>query len=573
KAKAEKIVDDFFIDPLDSDTLGLVNIIKSNINSPVSQFVYTAAMKEPFEAGNSDKLDKWKKDKKKGLVKHLKELSKLIESIPLVSRVMANTPTYMIFDDHEITDDWNISKRWQNQVYSKPMGRDIIRNGLMAYTIFQDWGNSPDDYVAIPPDLIPEPNKTAKTKLIRKISEYGRRVADGSNLGTIRNQVINPIEDHFALGKTESEIEALPEAQRNEIVDWNYKVDCGPTQAIVLDTRTRRHFPSLNRPPGLLNDKAINDQVPSTVPFGNAPFTFVVSPAPYFGIPSFEELIQPAAASIVGITTDSSTNPGILAGQLKFDFEAWGMNKKSFEGLLKKLSDLNKVIVLSGDVHYGYSSVLDFWDGSESNPSARMIQLTASALKNEEFGILHLYRSAMIQKLITGVGNNLEHLVWKDKVLSVSGPVSMKNRIRLRNNPAVLPVAGWESGSTVNLSPDYCYRLKIVHDNRTDRKSESIKIENDINLSDAAGTKEAYKKIVQRSQENFISGVHRRMVWPSNVGLVKFEKDESDKLSVKHEFLFKKGDRDIEAKDIDTHIVHKIKLDAEGDELTKPALP
>ena len=40
--------------------------------------------------------------------------------VPRVARVLANIPTYMTFDDHEITDDWNISKKWINRVYSYP---------------------------------------------------------------------------------------------------------------------------------------------------------------------------------------------------------------------------------------------------------------------------------------------------------------------------------------------------------------------------------------------------------------------------------------------------------------------
>ncbi len=33
-----------------------------------------------------------------------------------VRRLLANIPTYMIFDDHDITDDWNISMNWKKDV-------------------------------------------------------------------------------------------------------------------------------------------------------------------------------------------------------------------------------------------------------------------------------------------------------------------------------------------------------------------------------------------------------------------------------------------------------------------------
>src|SRR5690606_30324094 len=34
---------------------------------------------------------------------------------PKVARALADVATYMIFDDHEITGDWNLSKRWINR--------------------------------------------------------------------------------------------------------------------------------------------------------------------------------------------------------------------------------------------------------------------------------------------------------------------------------------------------------------------------------------------------------------------------------------------------------------------------
>jgi len=557
KSKAEKIVDEFYINPPPETDQGLIPVLQSRINDPSMAFVFkenptdkddNTLKKSTFDGSSNERRDAWKKDRKKSLVKQLKEMSKLIETIPLIARVMANTPTYMIFDDHEITDDWNISQRWQNQVLSKSLGRDIIRNGLMAYTVFQDWGNQPAEYIAT--------SLSPKSKLIKKISDYGTRIANSSQLNNLRSQIVNPIEAHFGMGDSDGDI------------DWHYKVDCGPTQAIVLDTRTQRLFPSLNSPPGLIKPASIDQQVPATKPFGNAPFTFVVSAAPYFGIQSFEELIQPMASSIVGMTTGSKTDPGLLAGQLKFDFEAWGMNKTSFQSLLERLANLENVIVLSGDVHYGFSSVMDLWEGNDNAPKARIVQLTASSLKNEEFGIFHLYRSAMAQKLITGIGNNLEVMVWKNKVLSVTGDVSIRNRVRLRNTPAVLPIAGWQPGATINLDSDYRYRLRIHGDNRV---REGDLIETDLDINNANSLKEGYKKVVQRSQENFVTGVHRRMVWPTQVGLIKFEKDGDD-IKLKHEFLFKKGSRDITSKDVKTHIIHQIDLEASGDDLIKPEL-
>ena len=63
--------------------------------------------------------------------------------LPRVRRALANVPTYMIGDDHEITDDWYFSRQWRERVFTRTLGVDIIRNGLIAYTVMQAWGNDP----------------------------------------------------------------------------------------------------------------------------------------------------------------------------------------------------------------------------------------------------------------------------------------------------------------------------------------------------------------------------------------------------------------------------------------------
>ena len=76
----------------------------------------------------------------------LQSLAKFREATPFVRRALANTPTFMIFDDHEVTDDWNMNKQWADDVYSKPLGKNIVRNGLLAFALFQAWGNDPESF-------------------------------------------------------------------------------------------------------------------------------------------------------------------------------------------------------------------------------------------------------------------------------------------------------------------------------------------------------------------------------------------------------------------------------------------
>jgi hypothetical protein len=74
----------------------------------------------------------------------LRALERTRSSLPAVRRLLANTPTYMVFDDHDVTDDWNITGAWRSRVESSPAGRRTVANALAAYWAFQGWGNDPD---------------------------------------------------------------------------------------------------------------------------------------------------------------------------------------------------------------------------------------------------------------------------------------------------------------------------------------------------------------------------------------------------------------------------------------------
>jgi len=57
-----------------------------------------------------------------------------------VRQVLAVLPTYMIFDDHEITNNWNASPTWRAMALQRGMEQLLI-DGLVAYWLYQGWGN------------------------------------------------------------------------------------------------------------------------------------------------------------------------------------------------------------------------------------------------------------------------------------------------------------------------------------------------------------------------------------------------------------------------------------------------
>lgn len=57
-----------------------------------------------------------------------------------IRQVLAALPTSMIFDDHEILNGWNSSPTWRAQILQRGGERTLV-DGLVAYWVYQGWGN------------------------------------------------------------------------------------------------------------------------------------------------------------------------------------------------------------------------------------------------------------------------------------------------------------------------------------------------------------------------------------------------------------------------------------------------
>lgn len=104
-------------------------------------------------------------------------------SNPCVRWLLSTVPTIMIFDDHEVHDDWNSSAAWVAEMSARPHWNDHIRAGLLSYWLFQHLGNlAPDDLRTADPKTPPHNwNFTVDIGRIRVIMLdcRGSRVLDG----------------------------------------------------------------------------------------------------------------------------------------------------------------------------------------------------------------------------------------------------------------------------------------------------------------------------------------------------------------------------------------------------------
>jgi hypothetical protein len=261
-------------------------------------------------------------------------------AVPHVARALANIATYMIFDDHDVTDDWNLNKKWTNRVYSKPFGRQLVRNAVMAYAVFQGWGNDPVAF------------ETGKNKdLLDEVEKLY-----GADAGP------------YPVGSTDraDTLAGVTAAAITELPTWNYIVRTPKAQIIVLDTRTRRKFTGQGYLPADLVGLNREAQLPAGPTTDGREVTFVISAAPVFGPDMVEQLAWPLAQVMIdGIHFGKGLDAGGFqqgeVGRERYDAEGWSTNELAREELFKRLATYPAVVLLGGDVHFAYTAVLDYY--------------------------------------------------------------------------------------------------------------------------------------------------------------------------------------------------------------------
>ncbi|RFU65298.1 metallophosphoesterase family protein [Peribacillus glennii] len=277
---------------------------------------------------------------KRAYDKQLKELRKFAASLPHVRRVMANIPSYMIFDDHDITDDWNITSQWRQDVWHSPLGRHVISNGLTAYWAFQGWGNHPDSFDDTFTDMI---------------------------------------SSHLSSKNEKKESRLNWETSMWSFDRWTYTAPTYPP-AVFLDTRTQRSFPGKDRTMNLEGPQLINELGWLQAKYAllecgwNAGDPLiVVSSVPFYGIGLFDSAMKKAAFPLMLAR---------IPVQTTFDMDSWKYNGKGYESFHKWIIDIDPAycLILSGDAHYAYmaTSVALYLDGDKKT----LYQLTSSPLKN-----------------------------------------------------------------------------------------------------------------------------------------------------------------------------------------------
>jgi hypothetical protein len=276
-------------------------------------------------------------------------------SDPQVRWLLSTIPSSMIFDDHEMIDDWNTSAAWRSTVSREPWWHGRITGGLVSYWVYQHLGN-----------LSP-----------RELAEDGTW------------QAIQSLSADDPTRDAEPMLRAMAELADAEpaTIRWSFVRHWGDARLIMVDSRAGRVLEEQHR--RMLDEdefawvetemrRAVDEGVEHLIVGTSLPWLL---PHAIHNLERWNETLN---------VRHHGRLRGRLAEKVRqgADLEHWAAFGHSFERLGRALTAVARgehgrapatALVLSGDVHHAYAAELVRPDGLE----ARVHQLTVSPLHNQ----------------------------------------------------------------------------------------------------------------------------------------------------------------------------------------------
>ncbi|WP_236950147.1 alkaline phosphatase D family protein [Mycobacterium sp. MS1601] len=267
---------------------------------------------------------------------------------PEIRWILSTVPTAMIFDDHDIRDDWNTSAAWRAEINQKPWWRDRIRAGLASYWVYQHIGNlSPQQLAAD--------------------AEYQKVLATE---GDVWPQLVDLAD------------RADREVDGEKGLRFSFRWDVGRSRLIMIDSRNSRILDGGERK--MLGDREF-DWLEQQVDDGLADLDHLVLAS------SLPWLLPPVIGDIQSVNERAATHSGLrgtVAEKIRqaADLEHWPAFFSSFLRLSELIIGVANrsgdgpatVLVLSGDVHHSYAARAQF----PGKSTTQVYQLVCSPVHN-----------------------------------------------------------------------------------------------------------------------------------------------------------------------------------------------
>ncbi|MGH8891763.1 MAG: alkaline phosphatase D family protein [Actinomycetes bacterium] len=272
---------------------------------------------------------------------------------PDVRWLLATIPSSMIFDDHDVADDWNTSAQWRRDMARTSWWADRVIGGLSSYWVYQHIGNL-------------SPATLAKDGLYQRVREHGGDC--------------EPMLREFAAA-------ADKEADGHKGAQWSYRRDLGHARLLVIDSRCGRILDEGDR--SMVSEAEfqwIEDQVE-----GSYDHLLVGTSLPWLLARALHDVEAWNEALASGVRGERMAR---IAERFRrrADLEHWAAFRKSFDRLAELFACVGRgehagsdgrppasVCVLSGDVHHAYVAEAHYPDPSVRS---RVYQLTCSPVHN-----------------------------------------------------------------------------------------------------------------------------------------------------------------------------------------------
>ena len=267
--------------------------------------------------------------------------------------LLSTLPSLMIFDDHDVRDDWNTSAEWKEEMEETSWWHERIVSGLGSYWVYQHLGNL-------------SPEERAEDELWRAVVE-GR--ADGDEVD-VTEQV-----DAFA-----DRVDQHPTTYR-----WSFTRDIDDVRLVVVDSRAARVLDPDERSMLDPEELAWLDQKMR----GGFRHLLVGTSLPFLLPPGLHHLEAWDEALVEGAWGDRGARAGEFIRQA-VDLEHWAAFQHGFGEVAAMALEVaygergpapDTVTFLSGDVHHSYVSEVRRVHG-RSGPRSRIVQAVCSPIRN-----------------------------------------------------------------------------------------------------------------------------------------------------------------------------------------------
>ena len=246
---------------------------------------------------------------------------------PGIRWLLSTVSSSMIFDDHDVHDDWNTSKDWVEEYRQKPWWNERIVGGLVSYWIYQHIGNL-------------SPRELEDDKLYQQ-------VCDADDAGSMLRE--------FAQ-KADREVGGAR---------WSYCRKIGKTKLIVMDSRAGRVLDPGKRQ--MVDDNEF-EYIESEAE-GDHNHLLLATSLPYLLAPGMHSLEAWNEAVCNGAWGKLWARLGEKIRQ-ELDLEHWGAFDRSFHRVRELVERIGSgqngsdppasIVFLSGDVHHAYLAGVAF---------------------------------------------------------------------------------------------------------------------------------------------------------------------------------------------------------------------